>query len=149
MIVAAAAGNARIVRVRSDPKGRKIRMRTVLRGLIGLMSALFIAIGLGFLITPAEAAKGFFIIADGSQGLATIRADFPGFFIGAAVFGLIGAIRAQAAPLYVPMLMLALALFGRAVSLALDGMGPAAIPPMAVEAAGIVLLFAGTRVFGR
>jgi hypothetical protein len=124
-------------------------MRNILRGLIGLMSVLFIVIGLGFLFTPAEAAKGFFIMADGSQGLATIRADFPGFFIGAAVFGLIGAWRGAAAPLYVPMLMLSLALFGRAVSLALDGMGPMAIPPMAVEAAGIALLVAGTRVFGR
>lgn len=124
-------------------------MTMVIRGLIGLMSLLFLLIGLQFLAMPAEAAKGFFLTADGSQGLATLRADFPGFFIGGAVFALIGAIRQQAAPLYAPLLLLALAFIGRCVSLAVDGMGPMAIPPMVVEAFGVALLFTGTRVFAK
>jgi hypothetical protein len=124
-------------------------MTMAIRIAIGLMAGLFILIGLGFLIQPSEAAKSLFIVADGSQGLATIRADFPGFFIGSAVFAAVGAVRGQAAPLYVPMLMLAIALAGRAVSLVADGMGPMAIPPMVVEALGIALMLVGTRVLKR
>ena len=124
-------------------------MTMVIRGLIGLMSLLFLVIGVQFLAMPAEAAKAFFLTADGSQGLATLRADFPGFFIGGAVFALIGAVRQQAAPLYPPMLLLGTAFIGRCISLAVDGMGPMAIPPMVVEAFGVALLFTGTRVFGK
>ncbi|KPF79742.1 hypothetical protein IP88_01505 [alpha proteobacterium AAP81b] len=124
-------------------------MTMAIRIAIGLMAALFILIGLNFLANPVDAAKGFFVVADGSQGLATIRADFPGFFIGSAVFALLGAVRGQAAPLYVPMLMLAIALTGRFVSLGADGVGPMAIPPMVVEALGIALMVVGTRVLKR
>lgn len=122
-------------------------MRTILRIVIGLIGLFNIAIGLGFLLAPEKLALAFYLAPLGSQGLATIRADFPGFFIGAAAFALIGAWTGQARPLLVPMLMLGLALFGRFVSLALDGMAPTAVAPMVVEAVMIAVLALGWRVF--
>nr|WP_153401362.1 DUF4345 family protein [Polymorphobacter fuscus] len=120
-------------------------MRIVI-GLIGLFN---IAIGLGFLLAPDRLGLAFFLQPMGSQGLATMRADFTGFFIGAATFALVGAITAQARPLLVPILMLGLALLGRFISLAVDGMAPTAVQPMVVEAVMITLLVLGWRNFDR
>lgn len=124
-------------------------MRNVLRWLVGGVGLFNIAIGLGFLLAPAKLAAAFFLAPLGAQGLATLRADFPGFFIGAAAFALIGAWRAAAAPLRVPMLMLGLALFGRAVSILHDGMAPTALPPMVVEAVMLTLLGFAHRSFAQ
>lgn len=124
-------------------------MRTVLRIVIGLIGLFNIAIGLGFLLAPDKLGAAFFLEPIGTQGLATMRADFPGFFIGASVFALLGAWSGQARPLLVPILMLSLALFGRFVSIAIDGMAPTAIQPMVAEAVMITLLVLGWRNFDK
>ena len=124
-------------------------MRTVLRVIIGLIGLFNITIGLGFLLAPEKLAAAFFLEPLGTQGMATLRADFPGFFIGASVFALLGAWTGQARPLLVPILMLSLALFGRFVSLALDGMAPTAAQPMIAEAVMITLLVLGWRNFDK
>ena len=124
-------------------------MRTVLRVIIGLIGLFNITIGLGFLLAPEKLAAAFFLEPLGAQGMATLRADFPGFFIGASVFALLGAWSGQARPLLVPILMLSLALFGRFVSLALDGMAPTAAQPMIAEAVMITLLVLGWRNFDK
>lgn len=122
-------------------------MRNILRIVIGIIGLFNVVIGMGFLVAPQKLALAFYIAPLGSQGLATIRADFPGFFIGAAVFALAGAWTGQARPLLVPMVMLALALFGRFVSLAIDGVAPTAVAPMVVEAVMIAVLWLGWRNF--
>lgn len=124
-------------------------MRNALRAAIGLVGLFNVIIGLGFLLAPEKLAAAFFISPIGTQGMATIRADFPGFFIGAATFALIGAWTGRARPLLVPILMLGLALFGRFVSILVDGMAPTAIPPMAVEVLMISILFFGWRNFDK
>ncbi|GGI80587.1 hypothetical protein GCM10007973_16340 [Polymorphobacter multimanifer] len=120
-----------------------------MRIIIGLLGAFNLAIGLAFMFAPAAPAAAFFIEPFGVQGLATIRADFPGFFIGAAVFALLGAWRAEAAPLNVPLLMLAIAFLGRCVSLGVDGMAPTAVQPMVVEAVMMGLLLLARRAFAK
>jgi hypothetical protein len=124
-------------------------MAGVMRVAIGLIAVFNIAIGVGFLLNPARLAGQFFLSPLGSQGLATLRADFPGFFIGASVFALVGAWTGQARPLLVPILMLSLALFGRFVSIAIDGMAPTAVQPMVAEAVMVTLLLLGWRSFDR
>jgi hypothetical protein len=118
-----------------------------MRVIIGLLGLFNITIGLGFLLMPEKLAAAFFLSPIGTQGLATLRADFPGFFIGAALFALWGAWRADPRPLLVPLVMLALALTGRIVSVANDGMAPTALAPMLVEFVMIVLLMLAVRVF--
>ena len=122
-------------------------MQTIMRGVIGVVGLFNISIGLLFLLQPARLGAAFFLAPLTSQGLATLRADFPGFFIGASIFALYGAWRADARALLVPLVMLGLALFGRFVSLGVDGIGPEAIPPMVVEAVMITLLVVARRSF--
>lgn len=122
-------------------------MAGLLRVLVGLVAVFNIVIGLGFLFNPAELASQFFLIPDGGQGMATLRADFPGFFITGGAFAMIGAVQRDARALLVPMLLLAIAITGRCVSLLADGVAPTAFPPMLVEAVMIGLLALARRSF--
>jgi hypothetical protein len=124
-------------------------MLSLMRGAIAFIGVAISLIGLGFLFLPLVFAPLFYIEPIGSQGLASIRADFGGFFIGGGVFALLGAWSQRARPLLVPMLLLGIALFGRFVSLIVDGIGPGAIPPMVAEAVMLAILFAGWRSFNR
>lgn len=124
-------------------------MAKILRLLVGLVGLFNIAIGLAFLFNPAGAAANFFLIPDGQQGMATLRADFPGFFITGGSFALLGAVQRDARALLVPVLLLAIAITGRSVSLVADGIGPEAIPPMLAEAVMIGLLLLCRRQFLR
>lgn len=123
-------------------------MLAILRFAVGAIALFNITIGLAFLFNPAEAAASFFLIPDGGQGMATLRADFPGFFITGGTFAMIGAVQRDARALLVPMLLLAIAITGRCVSLVADGVGPAAIPPMVAEAVMIAVLAFTRRALG-
>lgn len=118
------------------------------RVVVGAIALFNIAIGLGFLFDPAGLAGQFFLIPDGAQGMATLRADFPGFFITGGSFALIGAVQKDGRALLVPMLLLAIAITGRAVSLVADGTQATAFPPMVAEAVMIIVLALARRNFG-
>jgi hypothetical protein len=118
-----------------------------MRIVIGLVGLLNVVLGLGFLLVPEKLATAFFLAPTSIQGLASLRADFTGFFIGAATFALIGAWRADPRPLLVPLVMLGLALIGRTVSLIIDGVGPEAIGPMVIELVMLVVLLVARRSF--
>jgi CHASE2 domain-containing sensor protein len=101
----------------------------------------------GFLLQPAKLATAFFLSPVGTQGLATIRADFTGFFIGASLFALYGAWKQRSDALLVPIALLGIAFFGRCISLALDGVAPTAIAPMVIEAVMMAVLLMGVTTF--
>jgi hypothetical protein len=123
-------------------------MKLAMRGMIGLLGLFNMAIGLMFLLTPMKAAAGFFIAPINIQGFATIRADFPGFFIGASLFAMYGAWKARGAPLLVPLVLIAIAFSGRIVSIFADGTSATTFPPMIAELAMMSLLGWGYRTFG-
>lgn len=122
-------------------------MKQAMRFVLVLVGLLNIAIGLGFLLTPHLLAEKFFVSPVGTQGLATIRADFPAFFLTGGACALIGAWRASTSPLLVPLALLGCALTGRFVSLALDGAAPAALAPMIAEMLMIAALALAYRSF--
>ncbi len=122
-------------------------MRNLVRALVALVGLFNVALGLSFLFDPAQAGLRFFITSLGTQGMATMRADFTAFFVTGAVFALVGAWRAWRTPLLVPLLLLSIAIGGRVVSLVADGAPPHAFPPMIVEAVMILLLVLGWRSF--
>lgn len=124
-------------------------MAGVMRVMVGLLGLFNIAIGLGFLLTPAKLGGQFFLSPIGQQGLATLRADFPGFFITGGVCALVGALQKDRRALLVPMLLLAIALTGRCVSLLLDGIPQTAFAPMLVEAVMIIVLALARRTMAR
>lgn len=124
-------------------------MKLIFRLLIGLVGLFNIGMGLAFLTKPTEMATAFFLTPHGSQGLATLRADFTAFFLVGGLFALLGAWRADPAPLKVPALLLAIALFGRTASLVLDGWAPTAFPPMIAEGVMVLILIGGMQAFRR
>lgn len=124
-------------------------MNNIIRMAVAAVGLLNIGLGLAFLFRPEWMAAQFYLTPIGSQGLATIRADFPGFFLTGGAFALWGAWMRYAEELRVPIMLLGIALFGRFVSLILDGVGPSALPPMILEAVMIGVLVAGMRSFGR
>jgi hypothetical protein len=122
-------------------------MRNVVRAVVAVVGLFNLVLGLAFLFDPAQAGLRFFITSLGTQGMATMRADFTAFFVTGAIFALVGAWRAWRAPLLVPLLLLSIAIGGRVVSLVADGAPPQAFPPMIVEALMILLLSLGWRSF--
>ena len=124
-------------------------MKRTMQILIGLVGIINVVIGLSFLFNPATMATEFALSPIGTQGMATMRADFPAFFLTGAVFSLIGAWRADRGPLMVPLMLLTLALIGRFLSIAFDGTAPTTFQPMIVEATMAALLVLAIRAFGK
>ncbi len=91
-----------------------------------------------FDVASLEAARG--IKAIGAIGAANIRADIGGLFLAIGIFALVAAWKRSATWLLATWLLPALALLGRFISLAIDGIGPKVIEPMVVEAIILVLL---------
>src|SRR3978361_348132 len=92
-------------------------MRNVTRAVVGLAGLFNLVLGLGFLIDPAQAGLRFFLLSLGTQGLATMRADFTAFFVTGGTFALIAAWRTWRIPLLVPLMLLSIALGGRLMRL--------------------------------
>jgi len=124
-------------------------MRNVARAMVGLAGLFNLMLGIGFLIDPAQAGLRFFLVSLGTQGLATMRADFTAFFVTGGAFALVAAWRARRTPLLVPLMLLGIAITGRAISLIADGAPGRAFPPMAAEALMIAILALGWRYFDR
>lgn len=122
-------------------------MRTVVRVGVGLVGLFNVILGLCFLIDPAQAGLRFFLTSLGTQGMATMRADFTAFFVTGGTFALIAAWKARRWPLLVPLALLCTAIFGRLISLVADGAPGVAFTPMAAEAVMIALLALGWRYF--
>jgi hypothetical protein len=119
----------------------------ILRVVIGLSGLLFLGLAIGFLLDPVRAASNLGVGALAPLGLATLRGDFLGFFGAGGALTLIGAVRNDARFLTAPLLMIALTLLGRLITVAVSGFDPAMGPPVAVEAIIIVLLIFGRRSF--
>ena len=122
-------------------------MKQVMRIVIGLVGLFNLSIGLGFLFQPARLGRIFFLAPTSIQGLATMRADFTAFFCLASLCALYGAWKMRAAPLQVPIALLGIALTGRFVSIAMDGIISTTAMPMVAEAVMIAILLLGHRAF--
>ena len=124
-------------------------MRNVMRVAVGLVGIFNIVLGLGFLTDPAQAGLRFYLSSLGTQGLATMRADFTAFFLTGGIFALVAAWRAWRTPLLVPLCLLSVAITGRAIILFADGAPGKAFPPMVIEAVMIAIIALGWRSFAR
>lgn len=121
----------------------------ILRVAIGLAGLLFVILALGFLLDPASAAARLGVAALTPLGQATLRGDFFAFFAVGGGLAIAGAARADARLLLAPLLLIALTLAGRLITVAASGFDPAMGPPMLVEAVTIVLLWLGRRALSR
>ena len=110
------------------------------RGAVAIFALLFLVLGVGFLIDPAGSALRFFLAPLGTQGMASLRADFTAFFVVGGAFAIYGVARRRRSALLVPIALVGVALLGRAVSLVADGAPKTAFPPMVVETLTIIFL---------
>jgi len=122
-------------------------MTRVMRVLVFGVAAFNLVVGMTFLLAPMRIAPAFSIVPSGVQGIATLRADFPAFFLCGAGFAMVGAWRQACAPLRVPLVLLGTALFGRVISVVVDGVVTTTIQPMLVEFVMIVILALAHRQF--
>lgn len=119
-------------------------MNLLARILVGLVAIFGIVIGIGFLFDPVRLGTDFFLSPIGVPGLAVLRADMAAFFLTSGILAAVGAWRQDPAMLIAPILLYAIAITGRAVSLAIDGGSGDSFVPMAVEA-----FFVGSLLFAR
>lgn len=119
------------------------------RVLLGVVGALALLIASRFWLAPNETAAQFALTPNGAAGTGTIRADMAAFFAATGGLSLLAAVRREGRWLWPVLLILALALAGRALNLLLTGGGPGVIPPMVVEAVLIGITLLGMRVLPR
>lgn len=124
-------------------------MQIILRIALSLLGLLFLFMGAGFLADPAGNGADFGLMAEGSQGLATIRGDLTAFFwvLGGSL--LVGIWRNNATLLCVAAALAGIVFAGRALGLALDGSYPQWFVPMVVEALTVVLALVAARGLAR
>jgi len=120
-------------------------MRITLRVVIGLVGILFSGLAIGFWLNPAGSAYHLGISALNALGVASLRADLPGFFGGAGLFALAAAFRNDARLLTAPLLLIAIALAGRLITVVINGFEPPMAAPIAIEAALVLAFLLGRQ----
>jgi ribonuclease Z len=115
-------------------------IQRILRVLTGLIGLLFFLMGLMFLLAPSQMAGQFAVLAQGSAGFSTLRADLGALFLGMALFALLGAIGASNRWFTVPLALLCFIALGRMVNLLLDGYSRGSAQALALELVFIAIL---------
>ena len=115
-------------------------MQRSLRYLSGFAGLFFLAVGLMFWFSPASQTARFALLPSGNAGLSTMRSDIAGLFLGMALFALLGAIRGSLRFLAVPASFLGFIIFGRFLSLMLDGRSAMGEQSMLIEIALLAVL---------
>jgi len=124
-------------------------LRTIIRILAGVTSALAVLVAVRFWMDPPLPAAQLGIGPLGPLGIATLRADLGGFFGGAGLFALAAALRNDARFALVPLVLIGLALAGRCVTALGIGLTDDMILPIVVESVLVVLYAAAWRVLPR
>lgn len=123
-------------------------VRQIIRILMGAIGVLAMLAALRIWMEPAMAAANLGLAAPGGLGLATLRADFAGFFGAAGFFAFAAAVRDDRRLASAPLVMIGIALTGRVITALHDGLATDQVQPMVIEAVLLVLLAAGRRLLG-
>lgn len=119
-----------------------------LRVVIGLVGALSMFQMARLWFDPAAAGAALGLVAQGATGLATLRADVAGFFGALGLFAMAGAVRNDGRLVLPSLVLVVVALAGRLLAAAHDGLGQAQTPPVVVEIVLTALFAAGVRFVG-
>jgi hypothetical protein len=120
-------------------------MKKLMRVLVVLPSILFVVTGLRWLVDPATAAAELGMTLLDGVGRSTQIGDLSAFFLTLGICMLIAVITARRAWFYPPMILLALAAFGRIIAWLIHD-AALAMPMIVPEAVVAGLLFAASRV---
>lgn len=124
-------------------------MQLALRIIVGIAGVLGLLVAARLWMAPNEMAAQLGLAPSGPLGLASIRADMGGFFAAGGAFALAAAIKGRGALLLPPVVLIALALVGRLITIVSNGFTPDMGPPLAIEAVLLVLFAAGWRLLPR
>ena len=121
-------------------------MKNVLRVVAGLLGALFFAMGLQWILSPANIAESLGMPLLEGVGLSTQIGDLGSFFITVGAMTLIGAITTTRHWFYAPSMLLLVAALYRTLSTLLYG-APFVISAIAVEVVvGLFLIFVSSKI---
>lgn len=122
-------------------------MLVMLRALLLLGGVFFILMGVGFLLNPVTSGADFGITAQGTMGLASIRADMTAFFVISGACLIWGTWLQKGDLLLVAAGLMGIAIIGRLVTLIVDGPHENWFVPVIVEVATVILaLFGRSRL---
>jgi hypothetical protein len=120
-------------------------MQAALRVAIGVFGAVGALVLLQIWLDPAKIAGGLGLVGQGWQGQSALRSEIAGFFGAAGLLSLASAVRNDRRLLVGPLLLIAIALAGRFVTIALDGWSSAVVPSIVAEAVLLAVYVAGYR----
>jgi len=120
-------------------------MQVALRVIVGLLGVVGVLVLLQVWLDPARIAAGLGLVGEGWQGQSALRSEVAGFFGAAGLLSLAGAIRNDRRLLVGPALLVAIALAGRFVTIALDGWSSVVVPSIVAEAVLLAIYLAGYR----
>ncbi|WP_209348758.1 DUF4345 family protein [Pontixanthobacter sp. CEM42] len=121
-------------------------MRLFLTAIIFLGGLLFCFLGLSFLIWPESQGADFGITATSNTGIGAIRGDMTAYFAITGLSMLYGAWKRNGDILLIPAFMLGVTLFGRIITMFVNGTDDEFFMPMIVEALFIVVTLLGSRI---
>jgi hypothetical protein len=119
-------------------------MKKLMRVLVVLPSILFVVTGLRWLVDPATAAAELGMTLLDGVGRSTQIGDLSAFFLTLGICMLIAVITARRAWFYPPMILLALAAFGRIIAWLIHD-AALAMPMIVPEVVVAALLFVASR----
>lgn len=120
-------------------------MQLVLRALVGIAGLLGLLVAVRMWMAPAEVAQQLGVAAASPLGLASIRADMGGFFGAGGLFAVAAAVKGRGGMLLPSVVLIGFALTGRLIAAVTNGFVPEMGPPIAIEAALLVLFVAGWK----
>jgi hypothetical protein len=120
-------------------------MKKLMRVLIVLPSILFVVTGLRWLVDPSTAAEDLGMTLLDGVGRSTQIGDLSAFFLTLGILMLIALITARRAWFYPPMILLALAAFGRIIAWLIHD-AALAVPMIVPEVVVAALLFVASRI---
>jgi hypothetical protein len=120
-------------------------MQVALRVLVGVFGVVGALVLLQLWLDPTKIAGGLGLVGQGWQGQSALRSEVAGFFGAAGLLSLASAIKNDSRLLMAPLVLIAIALAGRFVTIALDGWSSAAVPTIISEAVLLAIYLAGYR----
>ncbi len=112
----------------------------ILRAAVALYGLLFVYIGVGVHIDPANLMAMFKLTAVDATGVSAVRADMGAFFLFGGATLIYGAWKAHRHWLLTGLIMIVLAFLGRLIGLLAMPGNPEITQSMTVEAVGILLI---------
>jgi hypothetical protein len=122
-------------------------MKNLMRLIVALIGAISLFVAVNLWLDPGKLAPQFGFAQVSLLGKATMRADMGGLFSAMGVFMIVAAIKTSRTWLLGALLCGSLALLGRVIGAALDGLSAETLPPMAVEAVAIMIFVAARKAW--